>query len=178
VEREAKREPVAMDLTRRHLVALLALLACLLAGCGGGSTTTSATDRTAATQWSGGLRQWGLGMRRAIDGISILFSRPADVRGIQAGEPRVGRTLREYERTLAACSARVRRLGTPPESLVLAQHEALHACKSLERAAVLIGRGVAAFQRGLGPDVLNTTAEPLSAGEDGVRRAQLDVVQG
>jgi hypothetical protein len=117
-------------------------------------------------------------MRRAIDGISVLFSRPADVRGIQAGEPRVGRVLRGYERTLAACSARVRRLGTPPESLVLAQHEALHACKSLERAAVLIGRGVAAFQRGLGPDVLNTTADPLTAGEDGIRRAQLDLVQG
>jgi hypothetical protein len=73
---------------------------------------------------------------------------------------------------------RVRRLGTPPEALVLAQREALHACKSLERAAVLIGRGVSAFQRGLGPDVLDTTAEPLSAGEDGVRRAELDLVPG
>ena len=164
-----------MEPTKRQLAALA--LVCVLAGCGGGSTT-SATERAAATQWAGGLRQWGLGMRRAIDGISVLFSRPADVRGIQAGEPRVGRMLRKYERTLAACSARVTRLGAPPESLVLAQHEALHACKSLERAAVLIGRGVAAFQRGLGPDVLNTTAEPLSAGEDGVRRAQLDLVQG
>ena len=117
-------------------------------------------------------------MRRAINGISVVFSRPADVRGIQAGSPRVGRLLREYERSLAACSARVRRLGSPPESLVLAQHEALHACRSLERAAVLIGRGVVAFQRGLGPDVLNGTAEPLSAGEDGVRPAQLDLSQG
>jgi hypothetical protein len=117
-------------------------------------------------------------MRRAIDGISVLFSSPADVRGIQAGEHRVGQKLRSYERALAGCSERVRRLDTPPESLVLAQREALHACVSLERAAVLIGRGVAAFQRGLGPDVLNTTAEPLSAGEDGVRRALLDLVPG
>jgi hypothetical protein len=168
-----------MDLSKRHLAAL-ALLVCVLAGCGGGggSTTSSATDRAAAAQWSGGLRQWGLVMRRAIDGISIVFSRPADVRGIQAGNPRVARLLREYERSLAGCSVRVRRLGAPPESLVLAQHEALHACRSLERAAVLIGRGVVAFQRGLGPDVLNGTAEPLSAGEDGVRRAQLDLVPG
>jgi len=117
-------------------------------------------------------------MQRAIDGISVLFSRPADVRRIQAGEPGVGRVLRRYERTLAACSDRVRRLGTPPDSLVLAHREALHACVSLERAAVLIGKGVSAFQRGLGPDVLNTTAQPLSDGEDGVRRAQLDVVPG
>lgn len=138
----------------------------------------SANDRAAATQWAGGLRQWSLRMTRAIDGISVMFSRPADVRGIQAGEPRVGRRLRVYERALAACSARVRRLGAPPEPLLLAQHEALHACKSLERAAVLINKGVTAFQRGLGPAVLNTTAEPLSAGEDGVRRAQLDLAQG
>ena len=117
-------------------------------------------------------------MRRAIDGISVLFSRPADVRAIQAGNGRVGQMLRDYERTLAACTERVRRLGTPPESLVLAQREALHACRSLERASVLIGKGVAAFQQGLGPDVLNTTAAPLSAGEDGVRRAQLDLAPG
>jgi hypothetical protein len=165
-----------MDLTMRQLAAL-ALVVCVLAGCGGGSTT-AAGNGTAAAQWSGGMRQWGLEMQRAIDGISVLFSRPADVRGIQAGERRVGQKLRRYERALAACSERVRQLGAPPASLVLAQREALHACVSLERAAVLIGKGVAAFQRGLGPDVLNTTAEPLSAGEDGIRRAQLDLLPG
>jgi hypothetical protein len=167
-----------MDPIKRQL-AVLALLTCLVAGCGGSGksgTTSSAAGRAATAQWSAGFREWSLGMRRAIDGISVLFSRPADVRGIQAGNQRVGRTLRQYERTLANCSARVRRLGTPPESLQLSKQEALHACKSLERASRLIGRGVAAFQQGLGPDVLNTTAEPLSAGEDGVRRAELDLV--
>jgi hypothetical protein len=172
------RKPVAMDPTKRHLAAL-AFVVCVLAGCGGGGdsgNTTSAGKGVTVTQWAGGLRQWGHGMQRAIDGISVLFSRPADVRKIQAGEPSVGRVLRRYERTLAACSDRVRRLGTPPASLMLAHREALHACVSLERASVLIGKGVAAFQRGLGPDVVNTTAQPLSDGEDGVRRAQLDVV--
>jgi hypothetical protein len=151
------RKPVAMDPTKRHLAAL-AFVVCVLAGCGGGGdsgNTTSAGKGVTVTQWAGGLRQWGQ---------------------IQAGEPSVGRVLRRYERTLAACSDRVRRLGTPPASLMLAHREALHACVSLERASVLIGKGVAAFQRGLGPDVLNTTAQPLSDGEDGVRRAQLDVV--
>jgi hypothetical protein len=168
-----------MDPIKSHL-AVLALLTCFLAGCGGGGksgTTSSAAGGAAKTEWAAGMREWSLGMRRAIDGISVIFSRPADVRGIQAGDRRVGRTLRQYEQALANCSARVRRLGPPPEQLQLSQHEALHACKSLEHAAALIATGVAAFQRGLGPDVLNTTAEPLSAGEDGVRRAELDLVQ-
>ena len=72
----------------------------------------------------------------------------------------------------------MRRLGAPPAALVLADREALHACKSLERAAALVRRGVSDVQQGLGFDVLNGTDEPLSAGEDGVRRAQLDLVQG
>jgi hypothetical protein len=149
----------------------------VLAGCGG-SSDTKAQEKAAEAQWAAGLRQWGSGMTRAIDGISLLFSRPADVRGIQAGDRRVGARLARYERTLAACSARVERLGTPPASLVLAQREALHACISLERAAVLIRKGIAAFQHGLGPELLNGTGEPLTAGEDGIRRAQLDLEQG
>ena len=117
-------------------------------------------------------------MKGAINGISVLFSQPADVRGIQAGNHRIGAALLRYEETLAQCSSRVKRLGSPPASLVLAKREALHACVSLERAAELIRKGVTAFQQGRGPDVLNATGEPLSAGEDGVRRAQLDLGQG
>jgi len=149
----------------------------VLAGCGG-SSGSKAQDKAAEARWAGGLRQWGSGMTRAIDGISILFSRPADVRGIQAGDRRVGARLARHERTLAACSARVETLGDPPASLVLSQREALHACISLERAAVLIRKGIAAFQHGLGPELLNGTGEPLTAGEDGIRRALLDLVQG
>jgi hypothetical protein len=156
----------------------VAVVVLVLAGCGGGSNTTSTREKAAAARWVGGLRHWSSEMTLAIDGISVLFSRPVDVRGIQAGDPRIGRQLAAYERTLAGCSVRVKRLGTPPSSLVLAEHEALHACISLERAAVLLRTGVRSFQRGLGPDVLNATAEPLSAGQDGIRRARLDLVQG
>ena len=147
-----------------------------LAGCGGGASTKTAADVAATAHWVVGLRHWGAGMTTAINGISVLFSRPADVRGIQSGDHQIALVLRRYELALAGCSARVERLGAPPATLVLAQREALHACVSLERAAKLIRNGVAAFQRGLGPDVLNATGEPLSAGEDGVRRAQLDLV--
>jgi hypothetical protein len=155
----------------------VAIVVLVLAGCGG-SSGTKAEDKAAEARWASGLRQWGSGMTRAIDGISLVFSRPADVRGIQAGDRRVGARLARYERTLADCSARVERLGAPPASLVLAQREALHACISLERAAVLIRKGIAAFQHGLGPQLLNGSGEPLTAGEDGIRRAQLDLVQG
>jgi hypothetical protein len=164
-----------------HLrVGAAALAAAVVAGCGAGSdsgTKTRATD-AAVAKWAVGLRAWGSGMNTAINGISILFSRPASVRGIQSGNARVGRQLRNYERTLAACSTRVERLGEAPAALELARKEALHACISLEHAARAIRAGVAAFQRGLGPDALNATAEPLSAGEDGVRRAQLDLTPG
>ena len=156
----------------------MAILVFVLAGCGGGSSATRSQERAAAAQWAGGLRHWGSGMSRAINGISVLFSEPAAVRGIQAGDRRVEEELARYERTLAGCSAQVRRLGAPPAALVLADREALHACKSLERAAALVRRGVSDVQQGLGFDVLNGTDEPLSAGEDGVRRAQLDLVQG
>jgi hypothetical protein len=117
-------------------------------------------------------------MTHAIDGISVLFSHPKDVRGIQAGDPRVAAVLAGYERTLAGCSARVERLGAPPATLVLSKREAMHACISLERAAILIRKGIAAFQHGLGPQLLNGTGDPLTAGEDGIRRAQLDLEEG
>ena len=114
-------------------------------------------------------------MTAAIDGISGLFSRPADVRRIAAGDRRVALLLRRYERTLAGCSAGVARLGAPPTSLVLARLEARHACRSLERAATLVRSGVAAYQNGLGAAALDETGDPLTAGADGLRRAQLDL---
>ncbi len=117
-------------------------------------------------------------MTRAIDGLSVVFSTPSQVQGIQAGDRRVGAKLARYEKTLAQCSTRIRRLGAPPTSLVLAQREAMHACQSLERAAVMIRKGITAFQHGLGPQLLDGTTDPLTAGQDGIRRAQLDLPQG
>jgi hypothetical protein len=114
-------------------------------------------------------------MTAAVDGVSLLFSRPADVRRIAAGDHRVALVLRRYELTLAGCSARVERLGAPPTALAVARREALHACVSLERAATLIRKGITAFQNGLGTAVLGATGDPLTAGADGLRRAELDL---
>jgi hypothetical protein len=156
----------------------VALLVLALAACGGHGSGSSERTTThaaaAAARWSHGLHAWGARMNHAIDGISVLFSQPADVRGIQAGNARVGAILTRYEETLAACSIYVARLGAAPATLALAKREALHACVSLQHAADLIRSGVRQFQQGLGPDVLNNTSAPLSAGEDGVRRALLD----
>jgi hypothetical protein len=156
---------------------VVAVAALAFAGCGGGGGggSTSSSEKAAAAQWSSELRRFSAEMRGAIDGLSVLFSRPADVVAIQSGNHRVGAQLAGYEHTLAQCTARLRRLGEPPASLVLAQHEAQHACASLERGARLIRTGVAAFQQGQGPDVLNETAAPLSDGQDGLRRALLDL---
>ena len=155
----------------RLVPAVLAALA--LAGCGGGGGTTTGPD-AASARWAHGLRQWGAGMRRAVNGLSVLFSRPADVRAIVANERRTALLLARYERTLAGCSAAVERLGAAPEPLALARREALHACDDLERAARLVRNGVRDLQQGRGTGLLNESAGPLGAGEDGVRRALLD----
>jgi hypothetical protein len=160
---------------RRVLVA--ALLVVMLAACGGegGDSSTQQTTPTATVRWQSGLRAWGTGIRRAINGISVLFSRPADVRRIESGDVRAVAALRRFERTLAACTDRVQQLGAAPPPLRIARAEALHACISLERAAGLIRRGVAQVQGGQGLTLLDLSGASLAAGEDGVRRAVLDL---
>jgi hypothetical protein len=155
-------------------------LACLaLAACGGGGTPSTTEQSQAqqahAARWSAGLRRWGTAMRGAIDGLSLAFSRPADVQAIQAGEARVRAVLHRYETTLAGCTVTVNRLGEAPAALELARREAVHACVNLERGGRLVQRGVAQLERGLGPELLSAASEPLGAGEDGVRRALLDL---
>jgi hypothetical protein len=160
---------------RRVLAA--ALLVVILVACGGegGGSSTQETTSAATVRWQAGLRAWGTDMRGAINGISLLFSRPADVRRIESGDLGTGAALRRLERALAACTARVQRLGPAPPPLRLARAEALHACVSLERAAGLIRRGVTQVQGGQGVTLLNLSGASLARGEDGVRRAVLDL---
>jgi hypothetical protein len=119
--------PTPLHLMARHLLAA-ALVVLVLAGCGGSSSSESQGDKAVAARWASGLHSWGSAMNHSIDGISLLFSRPADVRGIQAGNHRVGVLLTRYTQALAGCSARVERLGVAPATLSLARGEALHAC--------------------------------------------------
>jgi hypothetical protein len=138
-------------------VVALTLVVLVLAACGGTDAHTSQSD---AAKIGGGAMERGpaavgASITGVIDGISLLFSRPADVCGIQAGDRRVGARLARYERTLAAYSARVDRLGTPGLARAAKARSAARAFISLERAAVLIRKGIAAFQHDLGPQLLN-----------------------
>jgi hypothetical protein len=153
-----------------------ALLVLALAACGGDGGHGSDASKVAAAHWAGGLRHWGAGMTGAINGISILFSRPARVLEIQSGAPRTSATLRAYERALSTCDVGVKRLGKAPATLGAARAQALRACSDLRRAAMLIRAGVLQFQHGLGYDLLTRSADPLDTGQQRVRRALLDLV--
>jgi hypothetical protein len=158
----------------------LVLVCIALAGCGGGSGGGTSTRETSAqavqrVHFATGLRHWGLNMRAAMNGISAMFARPADVRDIEAGAPRTHALLQRYEDTLVACSVGVRQLGTAPPVLVLARLEALHACKSLELAGRLVRVGVREVGGGQGFDTLDRASTVLATADDGVRRALLDL---
>jgi hypothetical protein len=159
----------------------LALVCLVLAGCGGGGNGAGSTTRETAAQaaqrlhFATGLRRWGVNMRTAMNGITAMFARPADVRAIEAGAPRTHAQLRRYEEALVACSAVVRHLGTAPRLLELARLEALHACRSIELGGRLVRAGVSRVGGGQGFDTLDRASTVLAAADDGVRRALLDL---
>jgi hypothetical protein len=154
----------------------------VLVACGGtvaartASTARSpAAERAQAVRWSAGLRRWGGDVRAALDGLSVLFSNQAALDSIQSRKTRAHAALLRYEQTLTTCSATVRRLGAPPTALRTARREALRACASLEEGARVVRRSVREVEHGRMPDLLTEAADPLGAGEDGVRRALLDL---
>jgi hypothetical protein len=114
-------------------------------------------------------------MTKAIDGLSIVFSTPADVRGIQAGNKKVESKLAAFENVLFRCTQRVDSLGEAPPVLVPSRAEALAACKNLEKGARLVRDGITQLQGGQGVDLLNRSSDPLGSGQDEVRRALLDL---
>jgi hypothetical protein len=117
-------------------------------------------------------------MRGAINGVSLLFSRPSSVRGIDSGDRRTAAKLRRFEDTLSGCATAIQRLGNVPATFITANHEALRACAALRKGAALIRAGVRQVQHGLGFDLLARSGDPLTTGEDSVRRALLDLKQG
>jgi hypothetical protein len=117
-------------------------------------------------------------MTRAINGVSVLFSQPASVRGIDAGDLHTAAKLRRFEDTLSGCATAIQRLGNVPATFATAQHEALRACAALQQGAALIRAGVRQVQHGLGFDLLARSSDPLAAGQDNIRRALLDLKQG
>ena len=104
-------------------------------------------------------------MRLTLDGISVLFTSPDAVRGIEGGSSPADSELTRYVRILATCSGLIRALGSPPSPFVPAHHYALRACTSLEDGARLVTRGVKQVQSGAGSSLLNDATIPLSAGQ-------------
>lgn len=161
-------------MNKRALAALLVVLS--LAACGGGGKPKPTAAETAATaQWRAGFVTWGKQMQGAINGISVLESRPADVRGIQSGDPKIAAKLRTYEQTLFGCHATIENLGTTPATFLPARVQALRACADLEQAAAFVRDGIRHFQNGLGPDLLDKASGALTSGQDSVRRAELEL---
>ena len=160
---------------RRLPLAVLIVLA--LAACGGSAAKQRQEKATAAAeaQWRTALTSWGTSMTRALNGISVVFSQPAQVKGIEASDPRTLARLRRLEQTLLGCTVAVTRLGDAPATLADSHREALHACLALEQGASLVRSGVREVQNGLGVDLLNRSSVSLAAGQDGVRRAELDL---
>jgi len=163
-------------------VPALALVCLVFVACGGkvASHTSStrlspAAEHAQVVRWSAGLRRWGGDIRAALDGISILFSNQAALDSIQSRKPRTHAALLRYERTLTTCSATVKRLGAPPVILRMARRDALRACVSLEQGAWIVQKSVREVERGSMPDIITEAADPLGAGQDGVRRALLDL---
>ena len=166
--------PLATTRAAAGTLIVLSLAAC---GSGTGGSSGAASD-AAAAHWRAGLRHWGAAMNGAVTGINIAFSRPADARAIQAGAKAIMVRMATYEHTLSGCKARLASLGPAPPVLELPRREALHACVNLQRAATLVRLGISAIQRGMGPELLNETSDPLSNGQGGIRRALLDAVPG
>lgn len=163
-------------------VPVLALVCLALAACAGESSTRTAPVAPEAAvvhaqvvRWSGGLRRWGSDIQSALDGISVLFSRQAALDAIESRRSLTHAALVRYERTLTGCTATVRRLGVPPAGFAVARRDALRACVSLEKGAQLVQKTVREIERGLTPDLLTVAGDSLGAGEDGVRRALLDL---
>jgi len=154
-------------------VAAAASLLLALAACGGSNGKKA--DTVAEAHWSAGMHAWARGMQDSIDGISVLFGHAASVRGLEAGNPRTTAVLRRYVNVLRGCAARVRELGAAPTRLELARKEGLHACGRLEQAAELIRVGIANLAAGRGMDVLMQSSDPLTDGQDAIRRAILDL---
>jgi hypothetical protein len=151
-----------------------ALIVLALAACGG-HTAKKQVPTAAEAHWRSGLVSWGASMRQAINGISVLFSQPSSVRGVESGDRRTAAKLRGFEDRLSGCAAAIQQLGDAPTTFTTARHEALRACAALQHGAALIRAGVRQIQHGLGVELLTRSSEALTVGQDSVRRALLDV---
>jgi len=155
---------------RRGAAFTLVILALTLgaAACGGTSakTTTSAVERKVAeAHWRVGLGRWRASMLRALDGISLIFSREASVAKLEVRHSETSDRLERYEFTLANCSVVLRELGPVPQRLQLSGQYAGQACDALQRGTLLVVRAVSELGRVASVDPLDEASVPLGAGQ-------------
>jgi len=155
-----------------------ALMIVALAACGGHTVKTPPLPTAAEAHWRSGLVSWGASMTRAIDGISVVFSRPSSVRAVEAGDRRIAVKLGRLENALSRCAAVIQQLGDVPATFAVAHHQALRACAALQHGSALIRAGVRQVQHGLGFDLLAQSSDAFATGQESVRRALLDLKQG
>jgi hypothetical protein len=156
----------------RLLAAALVVLA--LSACGG-NTVKQPQTTPAEAHWRAGLTHWGASMTAAINGVSLLFSNPASVRAIEAGDRKIGAKINRFAQTLTGCATTVLRLGAVPARFAASGQQALRACAALQQASALVRSGVRQVQHGLGFDLLSRSGDAFTAGQDAVRRALFDV---
>ena len=155
---------------RRGAVFTLVILALALgaAACGGTSkkTATSAAELKAAeSHWRVGLGHWRASMLRALDGISLIFSRQDSLAGLEARHSKTSDRLERYEFTLANCTVVLRGLGPVPQRLRLSNQYAGQACENLERGVRLVVRAVSQLGRVASVDPLDQASIPLGDGQ-------------
>jgi hypothetical protein len=147
------------------LASVVLVVALGSSGCGSSGGSRSSTRDRAIASYTVGLQQWGRRMTGALDGLSVLFSTPDDIRRIEAAERTAEAKVARFEQTLASCGVVLGRLGLPPAVLVTARGHALRACANLEKAATLVRRGVRDVQSGLGYEHFGEATTPLSDGQ-------------
>ena len=155
---------------RRGAAFTLVILALTLgaAACGGtnAKTTTSAARLKAAeAHWRVGLGRWRASMLRALDGISLIFSREDSLVRLQTRHSTTSIRLERYEFTLANCTVVLRQLGPVPQRLELSGRYAGQACENLQLGVRLVVRAVSLLGRVASVDPLEQASIPLGAGQ-------------
>jgi hypothetical protein len=167
---------------RRGAVFTLVILALTLgaAACGGTSakTTTSQVQLKAAeVHWRVGLGRWRASMLRALDGISLIFSRQDSLARLATRHSATSVRLEGYEVTLANCTVVLRQLGPVPQRLQLSSRYAGQACESLQQGVRLVLRAVSQLGRVASVNPLDQASVPLGAGQSELTTATRAAVE-
>jgi hypothetical protein len=104
-------------------------------------------------------------MLRALDGISVIFSTDASLKGLQRSHSEVAVRLERYESTLANCTQELKSLGAVPRPFAISDHYAGQACKNLEQGEKLVETAVAQIGRSTALDPLDQASVPLGVGQ-------------